>query len=52
MVFERVAVAADDAADNDERDKGPCGAAEQQGFTADFVEGQGAGRAERVFTMP
>ena len=43
MVFKRVAVAADDAADNDERDERPCGAAEEQRFAADFVDEEECG---------
>lgn len=37
MILQRVPVAADDTAYDDERDEGPCGTAEQEGLAPDFI---------------
>lgn len=49
MVFQRVAVAADDAAYDDERNEGPCCAAEEEGLATDFVDEEECGQCgERI----
>lgn len=49
MVFQRGAVAADDATYDDERDESPCCAAEEEGLSADFVDEEERGQCgERV----
>jgi len=49
VVFQRAAVAADYAADDEERDAGSCGAAEEEGTTANFVnEQEGGERGQSV----
>jgi hypothetical protein len=43
VVFERVAVAADDATYDDKGDEGTCSAAEEEGLAADFVDEEESG---------